>query len=430
MVVQWPDNTNSENRIFSDVDNDTVGRILDWAMRYQVEETELMNDLGSRLSLPGFNRTVLETSLDDPLKSANVRNALGKLAASKKYAWFKRTDLAESVGKIVAESIHKVPCSELYKGMRSIENCDISRMSKALELLSKERCFLEAPAGCGKTHTIAEAVGIQEDGVQLVLTHTHAGVHSLQQKLNGLRVPRTKYRLDTIAGWSLRIANYYPKTASFLKRFPDNSADYDLIYRGVAELLQHMFMKKIIRLSYAGIIVDEYQDCTLLQHKLILALSVIRPCRILGDPLQGIFRFGDQSQFLNWDEHVRGSFDEIPMLDHPFRWADKNMPLGRWLLAMRNEIKEGNPIDLPCSIIQHVRQQPQAPFQQNLILSTRTCGGVANRPGTAVAIHPRNESATHCPAWQRKRAEFHNLVLITMSPPFAWTASQRRSSQC
>ncbi len=48
-------------------------------------------------------------------------------------------------------------------------------MSTTQALLSKERCVLEAPAGCGKTHTIAEAVS-QLEGVQLVLTHTHAGV--------------------------------------------------------------------------------------------------------------------------------------------------------------------------------------------------------------------------------------------------------------
>jgi hypothetical protein len=37
--------------------------------------------------------------------------------------------------------------------------------------------------------------------------------------------------------------------------------------------------------------VDEYQDCSLDQHELICLLSEILPCRILGDPLQGIFSF-------------------------------------------------------------------------------------------------------------------------------------------
>ena len=275
-------------------------------------------------------------------------------------------------------------------------------MSKALELFSKDHRFLEAPTGCGKTHTIAEAVARQQDGVQLVLTHTHAGVHSLLQKLKEFGVSRSKYQLDTIAGWALRLAHYYPKTTKFFKHYPDKSTDYDQIYRGATELLSFPFMKQVISLSYAGTIIDEYQDCTLLQHNLVLALAEIIPCRILGDPLQGIFRFGDKNLFLEWNVDVRNNFDEIPALSHPFRWADKNMPLGRWLLDMRNEIKEGNPIELSRSIIQHIPQPPQAQFQQNLILSTKACGSVANRPGTVAAIHPRNESATHCHNFARK----------------------------
>lgn len=269
-------------------------------------------------------------------------------------------------------------------------------MNKAIELLSKERCFLEAPAGCGKTHTIAEAVAQQEEGVQLVLTHTHAGVQSLLQKINRYRVPRSKYQLDTIAGWSLRLAKCYPKTASFLKRFPDTSADYNQIYRGARELLTFPFMQRVICLSYAGVIVDEYQDCTLLQHNLVLALAELIPCRILGDPLQGIFRFGHQSHFLNWDEHVTRNFEEIPMLDHPFRWADKNMPLGRWLLEIRDDIKEGNALDLSAPVIQHVPLSSQSRYDQYLKQVTRVCRQVANRNGTVAAIHPRNESAKPC----------------------------------
>ena len=38
-----------------------------------------------------------------------------------------------------------------------------------------DRGLVVAPAGCGKTHLIAEAVG-HAKGKQLVLTHTHAGV--------------------------------------------------------------------------------------------------------------------------------------------------------------------------------------------------------------------------------------------------------------
>ena len=221
-------------------------------------------------------------------------------------------------------------------------------MTKAQELLAEDQCFLIAPAGCGKTHTVAEAVALQEDGVQLVLTHTHAGVHSLSRKLNLLGVSRSRYHLDTIAGWALRFAKYYPKTTGFVKDFPANpKSDYPCIYSGVVELLRYPFMQLVINCSYRGVIVDEYQDCTKLQHELILSLAKIIPCRILGDPLQGIFDFDESSgSAICWNTDVRSNFHEIPTLDTPYRWKGKNERLGKWLMAVRSRLEGGLDIDL------------------------------------------------------------------------------------
>ena len=55
------------------------------------------------------------------------------------------------------------------------------------EFVSKEKSLLIAPAGYGKTHTIAECLKYI-DGTQLILTHTHAGVASLKEKIKKIGI--------------------------------------------------------------------------------------------------------------------------------------------------------------------------------------------------------------------------------------------------
>lgn len=122
LVVKWPGKVNTEQRIFLDVDIDTINRILDWVTAHHVEESELMKDIGGRLQLTGFSKEMLDQLLADPSQSTNVRATLGSMASSKKYAWFKRTDLGEYAGKIISDSIGNVPCSEFYNGISAIED--------------------------------------------------------------------------------------------------------------------------------------------------------------------------------------------------------------------------------------------------------------------------------------------------------------------
>ena len=49
--------------------------------------------------------------------------------------------------------------------------------------ISRKESLLIAPAGCGKTYTIAECLRYTE-GLHLILTHTHAGVASLKEKMD------------------------------------------------------------------------------------------------------------------------------------------------------------------------------------------------------------------------------------------------------
>src|SRR5688572_11930398 len=103
--------------------------------------------------------------------------------------------------------------------------------------MAQQRACVIAPAGCGKTHTIAQMIELCDSGVQLILTHTHAGVQSLAKRLKTLKIPSNLYRLDTIMGWALRLALSYPQITGFSKAFPDTHADWHTISIGVTHLL-------------------------------------------------------------------------------------------------------------------------------------------------------------------------------------------------
>ena len=71
----------------------------------------------------------------------------------------------------------------------------------------------------------------------------------------------------------------------------DGSEYFNFAIITATKLLDAKPLKTVIKSSFSRLIIDEYQDCTVLQHKMILALSKILPTHILGDPLQGIFEF-------------------------------------------------------------------------------------------------------------------------------------------
>ncbi|MFA0999502.1 UvrD-helicase domain-containing protein, partial [Pseudomonas syringae] len=167
-------------------------------------------------------------------------------------------------------------------------------MSEELAIKLNEcitRGYVIAPAGYGKTHLIALAARVSV-GKQLVLTHTFAGVNSIRAKMTSQGGPNSKYQVDTIASWSLRLCLAYPKTSGWNVDNPTNE-QWNQLYGCCSVLLAKPFIRHAISASYAGIYVDEYQDCSDLQHSLVCALADLLPCRLLGDPMQAIYDFDD-----------------------------------------------------------------------------------------------------------------------------------------
>src|SRR5688500_15208775 len=81
-----------------------------------------------------------------------------------------------------------------------------------IDLLAIDRGAVTAPAGCGKTELIAEALRRHSRAKPiLVLTHTNAGVVALRGRLDRAGVPSKAYRLCTIDGWALRLISTFPQ---------------------------------------------------------------------------------------------------------------------------------------------------------------------------------------------------------------------------
>lgn len=214
--------------------------------------------------------------------------------------------------------------------------------------------YVIAPAGYGKTHLIAMAVKAASHR-QLILTHTFAGVNSIKTKMSTLGVPSSKYQIDTIASWSLRLCLAYPKTSGWKIENP-TSKQWAKLYECCSVLLGKEFIRHVLKSTYAGVYVDEYQDCSDLQHALVCALADFLPCRILGDPMQAIFEF-DDGKPVDWDVNVYPHFNCLGQLETPWRWDNAGEPkLGAWLKAVRNRLEQGQKIDLINGVPANVKR--------------------------------------------------------------------------
>jgi AAA domain len=246
--------------------------------------------------------------------------------------------------------------------------------------------YVVAPAGFGKTHLIAASLRHAEKR-QLVLTHTYAGVNALRRKMRQIRVPNGAFRIDTIASWALRLSLSYPEASGWNIERPEQE-QWAGLYRACCRMLECGFIRRVLRASYGGLYVDEYQDCSCAQHDIIVRLARDLPCRILGDPLQGIFDFdGDP---VDWDRDVVARFEALGQLETPHRWERAGSPsLGAWLRDVRQALERRQAIDLTRAPRDGVRFQiADSDAAQLLMAQGNTCRSVRCGPrDSVIAIH-------------------------------------------
>ena len=202
------------------------------------------------------------------------------------------------------------------------------------------------PAGSGKTQLLAAAVAAAaEDGKRsLILTHTNAGVDALAKRLKKFGVSRAAFHIDTITSWAFMLVRAYGDIAQqVVPEVPDWSQS-----RLYVEAATRVAAASAIRAMHADsfdyFFVDEYQDCSVVQHDLIIAIAANVPKTIVfGDRLQGIFGFADR--LVDWDTDVVSIFPAMTVECLPHRWAGHNPELGQWLLDLRPQIQDGITID-------------------------------------------------------------------------------------
>lgn len=249
-----------------------------------------------------------------------------------------------------------------------------------LEFLSYSKGLLIAPAGHGKTYIIAKMVSsVEADKPQLILTHTHAGIASLKKKFREQGIPPKKYSIETICGFLQRYV------LTLCKRTEVPSQEDKNFFQQIVEIAEHLFSKpavmRIVTQSYSHLYVDEYQDCTLDQHKIIMLMSEELPTHLLGDPLQGIFDFAQPIVDFEKDLLL---FKHYDFLQIPWRWKNAGKEtLGELILDMRQSLlnnRSANLVtnkDAGCFIHNVQIQQRQEFFLQKLgpflrILSQRS----------------------------------------------------------
>lgn len=216
-------------------------------------------------------------------------------------------------------------------------------MIELTDFINCQRALLIAPAGHGKTTTIADCLLQCPDGkCQLVLTHTHAGIASLRKKFSTKNVPTSRYELETITGFAQRYVLSF--IGNSVLPDEDDCHYFDQTVSICKDLLRSRLVQSVITNTYGGIFVDEYQDCTITQHEMIMLLANELPLRILGDPLQGIFCF-DRQQLVDFNRDL-SFFKQYNFLETPWRWQKTNPSLGTAIFNMRQQLLNGEDVTL------------------------------------------------------------------------------------
>lgn len=219
---------------------------------------------------------------------------------------------------------------------------------------------IEAPAGCGKTYQgagyAARAAAGLGSGRVLILTHTHAACAAFAKIT---RAAHRKVEIRTIDSLIVQIAAAYRKSldlpadpSAWARRQGVNG--YAVLAARVARFMErHAFIAAALAERFPIVVADEHQDASADQHAIVMGLrNAGAKLRIFGDPMQGLYARGRAADaaLARWEElKTAAAFAELRT---PHRWRDGTPALGAWILAARESLKCGQPIDLTGTLPQ------------------------------------------------------------------------------
>jgi superfamily I DNA/RNA helicase len=203
------------------------------------------------------------------------------------------------------------------------------------------------PAGTGKTHLLAATASeiVGAGGRVLVLTHTNAGVFAINSRLKRFGVAWGDAHVATITSFAFRLARAYPVLGDLRVPKVMVPADSPTYVRAATKVIGAAHIKAVLAASYTHVLVDEYQDCNVDQHDLMLTLrNAVGQMGVLGDDLQAIFGFSDPLP--EWSQVTTDFPKHSSIAPQPHRWNGHNERLGEWLLRVRGRLKPGHTLTL------------------------------------------------------------------------------------
>lgn len=230
-------------------------------------------------------------------------------------------------------------------------------------VLGELPCSVTLPAGAGKTELIAAAVAevAARDGTSLVLTHTHAGVDVLRRRMRKFGVDSDRVVVRTIDSWSYDLITHFPLLAALAVPDTPDWSEMAEYHRAAARAVNTTAVRRMLKVSYTNLFIDEYQDCLSEQHGLALELAKVLPTAVFGDPLQGLFNFG-KNRPADWNAEVVPNFPAVEVAYRPRRWDPDHQDLGAWLVTIRDRLMSGQSIDLTAGPVKWVLRRDARTF--------------------------------------------------------------------
>lgn len=253
-----------------------------------------------------------------------------------------------------------------------------------------------APAGFGKTHRIIQI--LDHEFRCLVLTHTNVAVANLKR-----RAPERKnHRIETIDSFARRISLSYRGISGV----SEDSTDWRSIREGAEIILQRPAVREALRESYSQVLVDEYQDCSTAQARLVQQLASILPTGVFGDPMQSLYDGMDDETRMTWEEKI-DPWQDHDVLTHPWRWHE-HAEQGRWVTTARESLEAGNAVRMDGRS-NSLREEPD---QQGAFLSRL----LTSRSGTWAIIHGDAQNPNRAPSIA-KAHRYRRVELAELSNP-------------